>query len=419
MSENIKKISFVFFFIIAFMLFTNVVSATQNYDIVNLDATTYNYRPTPINPGDHFELWVQLTNTSNVEANNIEYILEPEYPFSLVEEEKISGTINKIAPHQTKILKFNLKTEYNAPAGTYEISLKYRREGLEIYNIQKYDLDVASQKAIVDIIDTSVDPVKIGSRSNISLTIKNLSGRDARDIFVTMSDSEDEDIKILDIKTKYIESLRASETNYVEFSILVDRYATNKTYTLPINISYKDYEGEYAIQRHVGFEVIDNPELLLNLQRVGTNYSFEANNRESIDLEIYNVGNVDAESVYVELTSDALERKVRYFLGTIEKDNYDNIELRFDTLDVSGKHNLDIKIIYKNSNLDEQTITETIEVDIISQPAQTTGLMLVITSILYVVVGVVSLSLFIIILKWLFKIIVKPAYKDILKLFKK
>lgn len=419
MSKKIQKISFIFFSIIAMLLLTNTIYAQQNYDIVNLDATTYNYRPTPINPGDHFEIWIQLTNKSNVEAKNIEYILEPEYPFSLVQEEKASGTINTIAPHQTKTLKFNLKTEFNAPAGSYEVSLKFRRQGLEIYNIQKYHLDVASQKAIVDLIDTTIDPVKIGSGSNISLTIKNLSGRDARDVFVTLNDSEDEHIKILNIKTQYIENLNANEITSVDFSILVDRYATKKTYTLPINISYKDYEGEYAIQRHVGFEVIDNPELLLNLQRVGTNYSLKAGTRESIDIEIYNVGNVDAEAVYVEITSDAIERPVKYFLGTIEKDNYDNIELRFDTKDIYGKNNLDIKIIYKNSNLDEKIITETIEVDVIKATPQVGGVMMIITTIFSIIGLIIGLGLLIIILKWLYRVIVKPAYKDLFKIFKK
>ncbi len=419
MSKNIKKVSFIFLLLMAVMLFTNTIYAQQNYDIVNLDATTYNYKPSPINPGDHFEIWVQLTNNSNVEAKEIEYILETEYPFSLIEESKKTGTINTIAPFQTKILKFDLKTEYNAPAGSYEISLKFRRKGLEIYNIQKYNLDVSSQKAIVDIVDTFVEPVKIGSSSKINFTIKNLSGRDARDIFITLSDSEDEDIKILNIKTKYLESLKANELTNIEFNIIVDRYATNKTYTLPINISYKDYDGEYAIQRHVGFEVIDNPELLLTIQRLGTNFTLNSGTRESIDIEIYNVGNVDAEAVYVEITSDAIEREVRYFLGTIEKDNYDNIELRFDTKDVYGKHNFDIKIIYKNSNLDEQTITETIEVDIVKPSPPVSGVMMIISTIFSIIGLIIGIGLLIIILKWVYRVIVKPAYKDLFKIFKK
>jgi hypothetical protein len=419
MSKNIKKVSFIFLLLITMMLFTNTIYAQQNYDVVNLDATTYNYKPSPINPGDHFEIWIQLTNNSNVEAKDIEYILETEYPFSLVEEGKKIGTINTIAPFQTKILKFDLKTEYNAPAGSYEINLKFKRSGLEIYNIQKYNIDISSQKAIIDIIDTFVEPVKIGSSSNISFTIKNLSGRDARDIFITLSDSENEDIKILNVKTKYLESLKANELTNVEFSIIVDKYATNKTYTLPINISYKDYEGEYAIQRHVGFEVIDNPELLLTIQRLGTNFTLNSKTKESIDLEIYNVGNVDAEAVYVEITSDAIEREVRYFLGTIEKDNYDNIELRFDTKDVYGKHTFNIKIIYKNSNLDEQTITETIEANIVKPNAPVGGVMMIISTIFSIIGLIIGIGILIIILKWIYKVVVKPAYKDLFKIFRK
>jgi hypothetical protein len=413
-----KKIMNYFMLLIAFMLFTNVVYA-QDFDVINLDASIYNYEPAPINPGDYFEIWIQLTNNSNIEATNIEYILEPEYPFSLIEEEKAKGIVKQIAPFQTKILKFNLKAEYNALSGSYEVNLKFKREGLEIYNIQKYLLDVASQKAIVDLIDATIEPVKIGSKSNINLVIKNLSGRDAKDIFITLSDSEDEHIKILNIKTQYEETIKANEAKSFEFSVLVDRFATNKTYSLPINISYKDYEGEYAIQRQVGFEVVDDPELLLTLQKIGTNFSLKAGTKESIDLEIYNVGNVDAEAVYVELSGDALEREVRYFIGNIEKDNYDNIEIKFDTKNVYGKHNINIKLVYKNSNLDEKIIEETIEVEIIKPSSQPSGVMMIITSIFSIIGLIIGLAIFILILKWLFKIIIKPAYKDIFKIFKK
>ena len=420
MSENIKKISFIFLFTIALMFLINTVSATtQNYDVVNLDATTYNYSPTPINPGENFDIWIQLTNNSNVEAKNIEYILETEYPFSVLEPSTTVGTITSIAPFQTKIIKYTLKTEYNVPSGTYEIELKYKRQGLEIYTIQKYNIDIASQKAIVDLIDTTIEPVKIGSSSTIDLTIKNLSGRDAKDIFVTLGDSVDEQIKVLDIKTKYIESLNANQTNEVSFSIIVDKYADKKTYSLPINISYKDSDGEYAIQRHIGFEVIDNPELLLTIQKVGTNYNLKPNSKESISLEIYNVGNVDAEAVYIELTSDAIERETRYFIGTIEKDNYDNIELKFDTKNVTGKQTLYINVVYKNSNLNEKIITEVIEVNFEKTSNGASGIMIVISTIISIIGIIIGLSLLFIILKWLFRILVRPAYRDFIKLFKR
>ncbi len=404
--------------LVMFMFLLTTIHA-QDYDVINIEATTYNYTPAPINPGDVVEIWVQMTNNSNIEAKNIEYFLETEYPFSFLEQETYSGKINSIAPFQTKMIKYKLKTEYNTIAGTYEISLKYKHEGIEAYSIQKYNLDIASQKAIVDIIETVVEPVKIGSKSNIKFTIKNLSGRDARDVFVTLGDSENEDIRILDVKTKYLETLNANQTSDVQFSVIVDKYAENKTYSLPIDISYKDYEGEYVVERQVGFEVIDDPDLLLTVQKLGQNFNLRANTTESIDLEIYNVGNVDAEAVYIEITSQAIERDVRYFLGNIEKDNYDNVELKFDTKDVSGKQKVHIKVTYKNSNLDQETFVKTIEVDVLPATKATGGVMLVITSIFSIIGLVIGIGLLIIILKWLFKIIVKPAYKDLFKIFKK
>jgi hypothetical protein len=61
--------------------------------------------------------------------------------------------------------------------------------------------------------------------------------------------------------------------------------------------------------------------MIFNLVSIGQNKNNKiySNNTEKIELEIYNVGNIDAEGVYIEMTSTITDNSPKYFIGSIEK----------------------------------------------------------------------------------------------------
>ncbi len=411
---KINRILIAFF---ALILILNPINAqTTDYDIINLNADTYNYTPTPVISGEEFEIWIQLTNKSNLPAENIEYFLEVDYPFILVSENE--EKINKIEPYQSKIIKYKLKTYGDTLTGTYDLDFRYTREGIFVYNVKKYTIDVKGKNAIIEVISSNIKNTNIGSSSEIILNLKNLGQKDSKDIFITLGDSLDETIKVIGLKTQYLEKINVNEQKEVTFKLDISKNIINSSYTLPITINYSDVDREYTIERNIGFRIEDEPKMILNIVNIGKDFKIKPNSLEKISLEIYNIGNVDTEVSYIIVEGEGINQ-TQEFIGSIEKDNYDRLEIDLKTKDIKEKEtNITVNLFYKDSYLQEQKITKTItvETDFTTNGQKANSLIMSLFGIIGFIVG---LALFILIARWLIKILIKPAYKVILNIFKK
>ena len=411
---NLKKIMLI---LVAIMLLAIPITANEvNYDIINLNADTYNYNPTPVISGEDFEIWIQLTNKSNVAAENVEYFLETEYPFILISENE--GIVNKLEPFQSKIIKYKLKTNTDVLTGTYDLEFRYKREGTNIYNVKKYIIDVKGKSAIIELIDSSFNNAKIGADGTVTLNLKNLGQKNAKDVFLTLNDSEDNSIKVIDLKTQYIEKINTEEETEVSFKINISKNAENISYSLPLTISYSDVDREYTITRNIGLKLEDQPKMILNVLDIGTNFKIKENSEEKISVEIYNIGNVDTEVSYITVNGEGI-RPTQEFIGSIEKNNYDTIELTINTTDIKEKDTkLIIDLFYKDSNLKEEKITQEITVEVIPL-ANGQGANKVIMSIFSILLFIVGLAILILLIKWLIRILIKPALNVLKETFKR
>lgn len=403
-------------FALLLIIMPTTVYANQNFDIINLNADTYNYSPTPVISGEEFEIWIQLTNRSNVSAENIEYLIDAEYPFALISESE--GKINRLEPFQSKIIKYKIKTDNGALTGTYDLEFRFKREGLNIYNIKKYTIDVKGKNAIIDIVSSDVQETSIGSDSEINLVLKNLGQKNAKDVFITVNDSENNIINVIGLKTQYIENINIGQEKEIIFKINLSKNIENSSYTIPITIDYTDADREYTVTRDVGVKINDQPNILLNVLDIGKNFTIKPNSNETISVEIYNIGNVDSEIVYVTVNGKEV-RSTQDFIGSIEKDNYDKVDFTLKTKDIKEKETeITVNLFYKDNNLKEQKITQTFTVKTdFSTNGQNANK--IIMSIFGIIGFIVGLAIFILIARWLIKILIKPAYKVIVSIFKR
>jgi len=411
-----------FAFMATLIMLALPVHALGDFDSVNLDASIYSYTPAPVTAGDSFELWIQLTNNSNTTATDVTYQLNPEYPFSVADFNNSEKTILAIAPYQTATIKYTINTASDAVDGVHELEFKYKKAGISSYNISKYNIDISGGNAIVDVIGSDLGKTTIGAESQIKLTIKNLGQKKAKDIFVTLSDSSDGIAKVINLKTLFVESLAPNEEKELSYKAIVSKTATNKSYTLPISITYSDADGNYTTSRSIGLEIEDNPNMIISVLSVGADKSgkLKASSDEKIELEIYNTGNIDAESVYVEANSEISNSFNKYFIGSIEKDNYDSVTLEFKTKAIKNEnYPLLITVHYKDNNLKEQIKTETITVNVDSTLGQNGSPTKVFSFIIQIILFIVGIAVLIIVVKFLYKKIIGPAYRDVIGLFSK
>ena len=415
---NMKNIIVLLFSI---LLLNGIYAATTNYDTINLTANTYNYSPVPVTPGDEFELWIQLTNNSNLTAENVTYILEEKYPFKISEFDNKEYTI-KLAPYQTTIIKYKLTTDIRTVTGSYELEFKFKHGSSTIYNIKKYTIDVSKDTSVLDLIEAKITDVSIGSEGNVELTLKNLSSQNIKDVFVTVDNTLGDYITVLDLKTKYFDNVSSLEKIKASYRINVSKTVVQNSYTLPITIKYTDTLGEHTLTRNLGIKINDNPKMIFNLVSIGQNKNNKiySNNKEKIELEIYNVGNIDAEGVYIEMTSTITDNSPKYFIGSIEKDNYDSVGLEFTTKDIKpGDYPVQFTIKYKDASLKEQEITKGITVEIINNPNQKSAIVNIINAIVGIIIGIIVLAIAVLILKWAYNKILIPAFGGLFTRFTK
>jgi hypothetical protein len=407
---NFKNVLLIFLLGISIVPF--ISGATTDFDIVNLSAKVYNYSPAPVSPGQEFNIWIQLTNNSNVPARNVSYLLDPKFPFSLSDFNVAEVTIPVIAPYQSSIIKFTLKTDLQAIDGTYDLEFKYKRDGTNTYSIEKYKIDVVSDNSVLELTNIYVSDLSIGSNGSVKINVKNLGPKNVKNIFVTLNDSEDI-IKVINLKTNYFESLKVNEYISLEYSVVVSKLADKKSYTLPLEIKYFDDTKDYVISRNIGVLLNDDPKLVVNINSIGKkNNKLIANSPEIMEIEIYNIGNVDAESVYVELNSQITDVSPKYFIGSIEKDNYDNVTFEFMTKSdlKTGSYPMEIIVNYKDSNLKSQTIKKAITVEIIENKSSAISIMGIFSGLLSIVGLIIGLAILILFLRWANRVILKPAF---------
>lgn len=417
---NIKNIAILLFSI---LLLNGIYAATTNYDTINLVADTYNYSPVPVTPGDEFELWIQLTNNSNTTADNVTYILETKYPFMISDFNNEEQITIKLAPYQTTIIKYKLTTDIRAVTGSYELEFKFKHGSSTIYNVKKYTIDVSTDASVLDLIEANTSAVSIGSEGTVELTLKNLSSQNIKDVFVTLDNATGDYVTVLDLKTKYFDKVNTLEKIKANYRINISKTVTQNSYTLPITIKYTDTTGEHTLTRNLGIKINDDPKIIFNLVSIGQakNNKIYSNNKEKIDFEIYNVGNVDAEGVYIEMTSSITDNSPKYFIGSIEKDNYDSVTLEFTTKDIKpGSYPVQITIKYKDSGLIEKEIVKGINIEVVKNPTEKSAITTIINAIVGIVIGIIALALFILIFRWAYNKILIPAFGGFFtKIFKK
>jgi hypothetical protein len=418
------KTKYIMTLLFSIILINGIYAETTNYDSINLVADTYNYSPVPVSPGDEFELWIQLTNNSNVLAENIVYMLDLEYPFSVADFNNTEKTISKLAPYQTTIIKYNLTTDIKAQDKIYEIEFKYKHGQSQVYNLKNYSIDVSSGSTVLEITNTKLSEMSIGSDGELELTIKNLGAKTVRDVFVTLEDSTGDYISVLNLKTQYFENIGAGQEIKAKYKLNVAKTITQNSYPLPLTLRFTGQSGEETIIRDIGVKINDNPKLVLNIVGIGANNNNKiyTGNKEKIDLEIYNVGNIDAESVYAEMTSTITSETPKYFVGSIEKDNYDSVTLEFNTkTDLKpGSYPVEITIHYKDAALKEQEIKKGITVEITKNLKTKSVFSVIINIIGIIIIGIIILALIILFFRWANKKILIPAFGGLYQnIFKK
>lgn len=217
----------------------NLVDATV------ISISVVNYDPDPAIAGDVVEVRLGVENIGGMTVNNLMIEIVPEYPFELVSGESAVQSIGIIQGYKgqsnenIKIVKYRLRVDRDAPAGSYELKVKYYESGGSAATQKSLSLDVKSKQSaeVIHIDKTALVP---GKQSSLKFTINNVGNAPLRDLTFNWENGNNIILPVGSDNTRYIKYIDVGDSADLEYQVIADTNAQQGLYKLNLYLSYYD-----------------------------------------------------------------------------------------------------------------------------------------------------------------------------------
>ncbi len=354
--------------IIILMFSLSVLSASFNLD-------SFNYSPSPVPAGETFDLLLQVKNTSNLDAENVEVSLDLDWPFTATG--KTTESIQSIKANRISIIEFKgLKIDSEAETGTYELNINYKDKTGAPQKKNVVKISVLAEKPKIELIKSSEQEIGLGETKKFEFTFKNIGSETAKDIVVSFQEDRiitstgeiiEREIIPLGSTSMYINELKPREEKTISFLLSANNNAELKNYTLPMNVKFMDSKNnEYTSTVYAGVKINANPELDVAINSVEALYPGA---EKEIIFDIFNIGKASALYTVLELqSSDLVFNKTKTFIGTLEADDFDSFKtkIKIPKNIETGVKKINVIFHYKDAKgVSEKTIQKTINLKIV------------------------------------------------------
>lgn len=234
---KIKKILF-FLLIIGITL----AQTTGSIPIIgtSLNVQLAKYSPTPAEAGKVFTVWFKVENRGVESAKDASFILIPEYPFSLPNNDPTRnyGSITGLDDIQ---LEYKLLVAEETLNGTYDFKMNYTANGRVKFE-KEFSVTVQEEQekyiAFLETLLISIDPPAYANeRFNLTIDIVN---RDKGTALFTVVKMKTE-IGTIERSEIFVGNLKSDDSDSVTFELNLDN-VTGK-YPVEITTSYKDQDS--------------------------------------------------------------------------------------------------------------------------------------------------------------------------------
>lgn len=331
-----------------------VLGATSNPAVLSISLV--NQDPDPGVAGEVVEVRIGFLNVGGDVAKNLIAELSPEYPFELVSGETSTRDVGTLGAYQEeenmKIIKYKIRIDEDAKAGTYDLDLKYYESGTAAIKTKTLSIDVKNKETsnVIYVDKTSLIP---GEQTDLSFSVHNVGNAPLRDVTFSW---ESEDQLILPVgsdNTRYIDSVAIGQKAELDYTVIADSEAEPGLYQLDLYLSYKDPLSGVTQQAHTVAGMF-----------IGGQADFEITYSETLEgeslISIVNSGSNPASSVSMTVPAQDswdIIGSGTYIIGNLDKGESSDVSL---TVKPKGEGNepLQVKIAYTDTFGSRRTIIE-------------------------------------------------------------
>ncbi len=233
--------------LLALMLCIPAIRAEYTYiaDSQVVTASLVNQIPDPAVAGNTVELSIAIENYGGQAAEGYDVEIVPKYPIETLPGEtyiKNTGLLQGFqVDNEQKIIKFKVRTDKDATAGTYDFDILIYKPGEKDYAVTKktlsYDLTARESAEIIHIDKVELIP---GQQTPIEFTITNVGSAPLKELSFSWSNEDDAVLPVGSADKKYVKYLGVGEKVTLTYDVMADTNADTGLYKLDLLLSYED-----------------------------------------------------------------------------------------------------------------------------------------------------------------------------------
>ena len=113
----------IFTIILALTLFTTLATSQKS---VQLDVKKVNMEPVPLQTSEYADVWLEVVNKGDTEAENVDLFFQENYPFSVDPGEQKHWDIGEIVPGEEYMIHLQTRVDENAIQGENHLEFTTR-----------------------------------------------------------------------------------------------------------------------------------------------------------------------------------------------------------------------------------------------------------------------------------------------------
>lgn len=306
------------------------------------------YEPTPAEQGNTVDVWLQLTNIGT-KADKVAVKFVPDYPFSLPPNAIGEIDVGSIAATESKVVKFTVFVDQNAPNGEQDVTFLYRynTEGWHEFDAP---ITVETQNAVLVIDKFTISPSQIlpGQNAQVDIVLKNMGRIGVKNVDVGFDLSTAPFSTVGTGTKKRLDLISSGESTTVSFILASDPSTEVKLYQVPVTLSYQDDRNKmYNDTGKIGVRINAEPEISLIVDKTDFASKMKPG---TVSLKIINKGVVDMKYVNVRVVQtpeyEVLSTSNEQYVGNLDSDDYETVDFIIKPLVVSPR--LSVQLEFKD-----------------------------------------------------------------------
>jgi len=329
-----KKIMFPVLIMLVLTAYAPAVNADLAGSTV-LSVSLANYDPNPAIAGNTVDVRIGIENIGGTTTNDLIMEVVPEYPFELVPGENAVQDVGIVQGYQAdstqniKVVKYTMQINRDAPAGSYELKVKYyeAEAGSTDVTQKSLSLDLKSKESaeVIHIDQTMLVP---GKQSSLKFTINNVGNAPLRDLTFSWANDEKIILPVGSDNTKYIKYIDIGNGSELQYQVMADTNAQPGLYKLNLYLTYEDSMSNQTktISTFAGVYVGG-----------GTDFdvAFSDNSNSQMSFTVANIGSNPANSVSVVIPDQpgwSVSGSNSVIIGNLNKGDYTVASFKLQSL---------------------------------------------------------------------------------------